>query len=374
MLSPETRKALLSRGQTVAKCLTVASVAGYALVKVGATKINELIDAYQAEKTADDMYTAHPIPHVGLCGRIVGHFERVRREAKELSASFLPELAELLNRRYHIDELMQRLQAEHLDDLSADDARTERLKIWNEIKLEVVSKVVASVYATSLLSLLVSTLMAVIGRWVYLKDVIERGGLVPDSFITGLAEIPTVGKALMTICTHFVVNGVETIDEAVMQATKLVLGRVDVQTQVSRTELEDAVRSIRHEIEDAAGRDVVDETLLGHDTLSDAFSLLPKHSQRSLANRILADTKSTLASPLFKHVLSRAVQSRIDTLLARACQELYAAYDQPLLLSLVPAINAEYQLLMTPKLLVQDDGLLAALMASVFRSANVKHK
>lgn len=304
----------------------------------------------------------------------MSHFERLRREVKELTASFLPELSELLNRRYHIDELMQRLQAEHLEDLSTDDARAERLKIWNEIKLEVVSKAVSSVYATALLSMLVSVLMAVIGRWVYLKDVIERGGLLPDAFIAGLSEIPVVGKALMTICTHFVVHGVETIDEAVMQATKLVLGRVDVQAQLSKAELEDVVRSIRHEIEDAAGRDVVDETLLGHDTLSDAFSLLPKHSQRTLANRILADTKATLSAPVFKHVLSRSVQSRIDTLLGRSCQELFAVYEQPLLLSLVPAINAEYQLLMTPKMLVQDDGLMAALMASSFRSTNVKHK
>lgn len=56
MLSPETRKALLTRSKSVTKCLAITGIAGYALVRVGAAKINELIDAYQAERTADDLY------------------------------------------------------------------------------------------------------------------------------------------------------------------------------------------------------------------------------------------------------------------------------------------------------------------------------
>lgn len=302
-----------------------------------------------------------------IFSRIVTQFERARKQAKDLNASFLTELAELLNHRYSIETLMSKLQAEWIASLSPEQAREERLRIWNQLKLEVVSKTVASVYATSLLSVLIAVEMAVIAKYLYLRSLFIRDKIDPDEFLPGLENVATIGKAIMTIATQFASSGAETIDTAVGRATSLVLSRVDVQQPVSRSALDDCVCSIRHEIEDAAGRDIIEEALLGHDAISGVFQLIPC-DQRPLANSIISAIKTALSSPILKHTLASLVNKKLSSIIGVACEELYNTKEEPLLLSIIPNINAEFKMIMSPKAFVEDDALLTTLMAAVFRS------
>jgi hypothetical protein len=292
-------------------------------------------------------------------------------QVRQINASCLPELGEILRARYHIEELMSKLQADWVRELPPDQARQERLRIWNQIKLEVVSKTVSAIYVTSLLSLLVAAQLAIVGKYLYIKDVLDRARMPPLPIRTDLEQTAAVGKALMAICTRFVASGAETIDAAVSRATALVLSRVEVHQPVSRNDLDRCVTSIRHEIEDAAGRDIIEEVLLGHDALSDAFGGLPT-SLRPFANTLFANLKEALTSPLFKHQLGSLVDRKTSSIIGLACEELYTSSPEPLLLSIIPNVNAEFWILMSPKMMVEADPHVTTLMASVFRSVNIQ--
>lgn len=292
-------------------------------------------------------------------------------QVKQINASYLPELSQILGARYHIEELMSKLSADWLNDLPPDQARQERLRIWNQIKLEVVSKTVSAIYVTSLLALLIGAQMAIVGKYLYIKDVMDRSKIPALPIRSDLEQAAAIGKALMSICTRFVASGAETIDAAVARATSLVLSRVEVQQPVSREDLDICVMSIRHEIEDAAGRDIIEEVLLGHDALSDAFGLLPA-THRPFANKIFSDLKGCLSSPLFKHQLTTLVDRKISSIIGLACEELYASSQEPLLLSIIPNVNAEFWILMSPKMMVETEAQVTTLMASVFRSVNIR--
>lgn len=57
MLSLLTREALTRRSKSAVKCFGAAGLTGYALFKVAAWKLNDYIDAYQAEIASTEMYT-----------------------------------------------------------------------------------------------------------------------------------------------------------------------------------------------------------------------------------------------------------------------------------------------------------------------------
>ncbi len=226
---------------------------------------------------------------------------------------------------------------------------------------------ISMAYATSLLGALIAVQMAILGRFMYLRVLLANSNINCDKI--HLDEISEVGKAIMTISTRFVNNGAEHIDQAVVNATNMILSKMDVQDSVSRSTLNECIQSIRHEIEDAPGRDIIEESLLGHDAIRGVYSLLTSE-QKPLATLILEKIKRHLSSPLFKQTISKLVQKKIDKVMALACEELYVSMEEPLLLAIVPNINGESRILTTAKILVDDDPPLTALMAIIYKSVN----
>jgi hypothetical protein len=53
---------------------------------------------------------------------------------------------------------------------------------------------------------------------------------------------------------------------------------------------------------------------------------------------------------IFKRLLSKLVENKLDSVLEMACEELYRAHDEPLLLSIIPNLSAEFGLLMSSKM------------------------
>lgn len=312
---------------------------------------------------------------------MIGHFERTRQQAKELNVSFLQELSLLLAKGYPVDELLRELQAAG-HALPADEARAEKLRLWNQIKIDgttgcrrhdstglVISKTISSIYATSLLSLLIWAQMGIVGRHLYLRMLFLNAKVDPNTYLPHLDSIGKIGKAIMAVSTRFAQSGVLALDTAIGNATSLVLCRVDVQAQVSRADLAAALESIRHEIEGADGRSIIEDCLFQQEVLKEVFAQL-NHEERPLANKLLEHLKDTVASAAFKDLLAQLVNKKVAMVLGMACESLFASHQEPLLLSLIPAINAESPMITAPKTIADDDALLTAFMAIVFKSCS----
>lgn len=357
-------RALLLRS---AKCAALIGVSGFAIFKVVSSKILDYLDAYQAELTSTEL--------------LLTQFNRSRHQAKELSASFFPEIHQTLADRYgDIDVLLAKLHSPEIAEVEdVDEARAVKLKIWNEIKVLVISKLISYIYGTSLLSALIASQMAIIGRYMYVRGLLKKDGIDPNKYKPGLEDVALVAKYVLLISSRFTQHGLPIIDEAIRRSTEMVLARVDIQDELSKECLEGHLRSIRHEIEDAAGRSLLEETIFSHDALLYVFSpLQPAH--RPLANGIVETLKDTFASASFKVTLSNLVKQKIEAALIASCEELYehaedANCTPPILLSIIPNIHGELNgngngsCGAAPE--IHDDAHLTALMAHIFKSTKI---
>lgn len=139
------------------------------------------------------------------------------------------------------------------------------------------------------------------------------------------------------------------------------MARVDVQDRVNKESLRNFVKSVRHEIEDASGRSIIEDSIFSSPQLIQSIFASLAAEQRQLATKVIAETLDIIKSMEFKRILSRLVERKIETMLGMACEELFRSTDEPFLLAIIPNLSSEYNLITSPKM-VPSPGL------EIFRS------
>lgn len=143
MVPEAVRASLINKAKSTAKCLGVVAITGWIGIKTANHLIDQYLEVLHQNQDSENLY----IPPIHILRtqppssifRILSTFESSKVEAKRLIASFYEEINSSIKSQYKIEDLMAELQSPSIGQLSMEDGRATKLKIWNDIKIEGIS-------------------------------------------------------------------------------------------------------------------------------------------------------------------------------------------------------------------------------------------
>ncbi|KAG8444300.1 hypothetical protein GDO86_009473 [Hymenochirus boettgeri] len=207
------------------KFLFVGAVAGgvYLLGKYAQRKIREIQEREAAEYIAQ--------------ARRQYHFESNQRTCNMTVLSMLPALKETL---------MLQLNSECLTSL-LKTRPTNKLEIWEDLKIISFSRSIVAVYSTCMLVVLLRVQLNIIGGYIYLDNssVVKNG--------TTLQASPEIQQQYLSSIQHLLGDGLTELITVVKQSVQQVLGSLSLKHSLSLIELEEKIKEIRSQVEENRG-------------------------------------------------------------------------------------------------------------------------
>lgn len=193
-----------------------------------------------------------------------------------MASPFLSTLNHKLNMQYDIEELMLKLK---------ENQSTERkLEIWNRIKIRVFARSLCWIYAASIVVLLISVELALVARLLYLRSIFLRAGIEFALYHEELVHFDRLAKSLVAYTNEFVDMRVAMFSEAILNATTLVLGNVDIQQDLDFTHFTGLMKHVRALLESSEGKDHI---------INLAFEAMHDANQ-DICARLIDEIKATL--------------------------------------------------------------------------------
>ncbi|KAM4693428.1 peroxisomal biogenesis factor 3 [Discoglossus pictus] len=205
------------------KFIVVGAFAGgvYLLGKYAQKKIREIQEREAAEYIAQ--------------ARRQYHFESNQRTCNMTVLSMLPALREAL---------MQQLNSESLTSL-LKNRPTNKLDIWEDLKIISFSRSIVAVYSTCMLVVLLRVQLNIIGGYIYLDNSsVGKNG-------TAIRASPEVQQQYLSSIQHLLGDGLTELITVVKQAVHKVLGSLSLKHSLSMMELEEKIKEIRSLVEES---------------------------------------------------------------------------------------------------------------------------
>ena len=156
--------------------------------------------------------------------RILYHYEQSRGEALDLILALLPELERIVQKGYgQIDPTMERLRS-----LKGSAEGLRKLELWEILKLDVISRSIAIIYAVALVELLYSINLSIVGRLLYLRRLFQLRQIPPSLFLPGLGDeegTTASEREILQSSRHFVQVGLEDLIQAISNSVNAVMSK-----------------------------------------------------------------------------------------------------------------------------------------------------
>ncbi|XP_053566618.1 peroxisomal biogenesis factor 3 [Bombina bombina] len=162
------------------------------------------------------------------------HFESNQRTCNMTVLSMLPALREAL---------MQQLNSESLTSL-LKTRPSNKLEIWEDLKIISFSRSIVSVYSTCMLVVLLRIQLNIIGGYIYLDNSSNSKGSTEHQ------ASPEVQQQYLSSIQHLLGDGLTELITVVKQAVHKVLGSLSLKHSLSLTELEQKIKEIRNLVEE----------------------------------------------------------------------------------------------------------------------------
>lgn len=182
------------------------------------------------------------------------HFESTERTCNQTILSLSKIVSESILSVVNTEEIVQKLQ-ENPDD---------KLSLWEQLKVMIFTRICVLVYALCILQVTLRVQLNVIGGYLYCDSLHEDDPLVDSDLQT----------KYLSLCHHFVGNGIEDLIKQINKAVKKVVEGVSLKSKVTLQDVEQMFWSIQTILcTDTAEGDPVKKMvhyLVGHAEINEA--------------------------------------------------------------------------------------------------------
>lgn len=263
---------------------------------------------------------------------IIRHFESSWMEGEELERSLILDLKRKLDTLFPIDELMKSLENVNKDATNVanvEEVRAQKLGIWEELKIEVFTRMVVVTYANNLLSQFVTVAMALVGKGIYLHSILKES-------VNG-DDLTAAHRIFLCLSGRFIQNGLGVLTESVRNALRAVFAKVPLQEQTSRILLDSLICQVRHEVETACGKSVLDDCLFGR--LDEMIGADITPARRRIFMALTSEARRRIKSSYLRTCFTHRVNLDLEELLASLLEN---GATMPLI-SLIPKVSRSFQ-------------------------------
>lgn len=172
---------------------------------------------------------------------------------------------------------------------------------------------IVSHYGRRILERFITTGMALVGKSLYLRYVLK------EHCSAATEDLRVTNRIFMSLAARFIQYGVPLLAESVKNVVQLVFGKVSLQEPTTLTLMDSLIGRVRHEIESACGKSVLDECIFGRLEELVGSDLPP--SRRRLFITLVTECRRRMKDPAAKTHMLGLVKSDIDIALFQAIQE-----------------------------------------------------
>lgn len=148
------------------------------------------------------------------------HFESILQTSDSTVLSLLPKIREPLLAILETDSLLERLKTRP----------PNRLELWEEMKVRILTFAVCSVYAESLLAALLRVQLGVVGGYVYVNS--QRSQQTSGGVLPALTN-QDIHQRYLSLIQHFFDAGIEELTHLIKAAVVSAFGHVSLKEHVS---------------------------------------------------------------------------------------------------------------------------------------------
>lgn len=175
----------------------------------------------------------------------------------------------------------------------------------------VLSRMLASLYSTTLLSVFLSISMSVIAKSLYRQNLLAGYSRLKDE------DLASANRNFICIAARFVQNGVAVLAESVRNSVRAIFSKVPFQEPTTLTLLSSLLGQVRYEIESTCGRNTLSECLFGD--LDEMVRSDMSPTRRSLFMAAVNETRLAMKSDAVKGLLQEHVSRSLDRLVNDVC-------------------------------------------------------
>lgn len=153
------------------------------------------------------------------------HFESTERTCNQTILSLSKIVSESILNVINTEEIVQKLR----------DNPEDKLSLWEQLKIMIFTRLCVLVYALCILQVTLRIQLNVIGGYLYRDSVHEQDPLVDSE----------LQSKYLSLCHHFVGNGVEDLVKQIEKAVKKVVEGVSLKTKITLQDVEQMFWSIQ---------------------------------------------------------------------------------------------------------------------------------
>lgn len=197
------------------------------------------------------------------------HFESTERTCNQTILTLSKILTENILRELNTEEIVQKLQ----------ENPENKLELWEQLKIMIFTRICVIVYALCILQVTLRVQLNIVGGYLYRDSVHEQTPIV----------VGDLQAQYLSLCHHFVSNGIETLIEQIGKAVKHVVEPVSLKKKMTLQEVQQMFWSIQT---------LICTETLGTDPVKQMVNYLTGHADISepRLNNIVKETMDVLES------------------------------------------------------------------------------
>lgn len=178
-----------------------------------------------------------------------------------------------------------------------------------------------------------------VGKALYLR------GLLKEHSAVSAEELSSANRVFVCLAARFVQHGTSLLVESVRNIVMAVFGKVSLQEPISKASFDSLVNQVRHEVESACGKSVLDDAIFGK--MDELISGDLSSTKRRLFISMVSEARSRMKSKHVHQALCDQIHSSLE--------EIYSiAFDgkiidpSPPMISVIPKLSTFYHKLFKP--------------------------
>lgn len=197
----------------------------------------------------------------------------------------------------------------------------------------VISRMLVGLYSSHILTEFIVVAMAIVGKSLYLRSVLRGYSTVSAE------DLSAANRIFVCLAARFVQHGTLLLAESVKNAVRAVFIKVSLQEPMSRILLDSLVSQVRHEVETACGKSILDDCVFGR--LEEMIGANLSTTKRRLFIAMVTEARRRMKDPHFRQILIDQVAQDLETLLDCALEKGDLVQTIPLL-AVLPKLAKKY--------------------------------
>lgn len=260
------------------------------------------------------------------------HFECSWEEGEGLMKTLLLDLQRKLSSFFPVEETMRRLES---ISGPADEVRARKIACWEELKIQVISRLLVSIYSVHLLKQFVVVSMAMVGKSIYLRAVLREESPILQE------DLSAANRIFVCLAGRFIQHGTSILGESVRNAVQAIFGKVSLQEPCTRILIDSLLCQVRHEVETACGKNVLDECMFGRIEEMIGSDISP--IRRRLFIVMVSEARRWMRSASLKGSFFDNVRAAIDHVLIASLSQGDSSQPVRPLIGIIPKLSHNTQ-------------------------------